>query len=161
MTTASAPSSSHAGLGEQLMTPGGVHGRRPGGRARAARRDRRQAVDVLVGVDQAGQLDAVEVAGTGSWQRMPLTVGVGVQRARSARRPPRAAASAGRRWSKPWMPTSAQAFCLPRDVDRAEPASSPTRTVARPGARPVSAVNAATSCGDLRAHAARRPPCRR
>ena len=50
--------------------------------------------------------------GVGSCSRMPLTAGSALscvqQRADLGFR-----VSAARRWSKPWMPASAHAFCLP------------------------------------------------
>ena len=64
MTTASAPSSCAPASSSRIITPAGVHGRSPVAPEREqAGADRREAVDVLAGVDEPGQLDAVEVVG--------------------------------------------------------------------------------------------------
>ena len=57
--------------------------------------------------------------------------------------------SAASRWSKPCMPTSCVAFCLPPTYT-AEAGSSPTSTVASPGGSLPAATHAATSAATSR-----------
>src|SRR6185503_12268480 len=74
---------------------------------------------------------------------MPLTAGSAFNSSISASRSSREV-SAGRLWRKLSMPTSAEALCL-EFTYTAEAGSSPTSTVASPGARPCSATNWPTS----------------
>ena len=114
--------------------PSGVHGRRPG-RPSASR-------PALTGVRPSTSLSGSIIAvsagasrwpGSGSCSSTPLTAGSSFRLASSAATCAKLA-SAGRRWSIAVMPTSAQARCLPPTYT-AEAGSSPTSTVARPGAR--------------------------
>src|ERR1019366_2625031 len=143
-TTASAPSSSTPVSASSSRTPEGVDGGSPGRPSASS--------PALTGVSPStslsGPIRAVRAgpsrcAGTGSCSRMPLTA-LSAPRLSSSAATSSNEESAGRRRSKGTIPTSRHARCLPPTYT-AEAGSSPTSTVARPGARPVSAVKASTS----------------
>ena len=144
-TTASAPSSGDVVAVQQLDHPGRGAGPQP----EAALGQQpgvggRQPVHVLGGIDQRGQRagDPARRAAAAGAAR-PIRRDRRSGRASSAATAS-AALSAPRRWSKPAMPTSAQARCLPLTYT-SEAGSSPTSTVARPGGRPTRDVSSATS----------------
>ncbi len=125
------------------ITPGGVHGRRPGRPSASSPALTGVSPSTsLLGLDHAGQRRRrrgarARAAAAGS----PLTAWSAFERLRAPRRPPRTRrprAGAGR--TAPSRPPRRRAACRRRR--RPRPGSSPTSTVARPGARPVCSVNA-------------------
>ena len=95
------------------MIPSGVHGRSPG-RFFASRP---AEIGVRPSTSFFGAISSVSAGpstcgGVGSWSRMPLTFGSALSPCSSALTSPWVA-SAPSRWSKPRMPASALAFCLP------------------------------------------------
>ena len=154
ITTASAPSSSRADLGEQdhhalrRARPQPLAAERQVARRRSASGRRRPCRG------RSGRSASTPSmwSGTGSWQRMPLTVVVGVQPLDQRDHLVLATRRRAARWSKPWMPTSARRLLLAVDVDRAgrrrrRPGSSPGRARARARRRtprPPAATSART-----------------
>ena len=118
-TTASAPSSSTSWRRSSSITPVGVHGRRPGRplASRPAEIGVRPSTSLRPGRSARSSAAPSTCGGVGSWSRMPETAGSVVELAAGSARPPRGSRPAASRWSKPSMPTSAQARCLPADVD--------------------------------------------
>ena len=112
-TTASAPSSSTSWRRSSSITPDGVQGRSPG-RPLASRP---AEIGVRPSTSLAGSMYSVSAppsmcGGVGSWSRMPETRGSSPS-SFSSRSTWACWVSSGSRWSKPSMPTSAEAFCLP------------------------------------------------